>query len=212
MIGRAWLAGGVALAAACAPSEHHGKGATAAPRADAAADAAAAGGDSTMTTTTCESARQAVASRRFIGWRGLPAGCDPSALVGVGFDDTWGMRKLGDRFQPARMRLLEWPGYYRPLVSVRDGAVVMIDGTNPELDGGWAALAADLGAPEATRDFVHGTTPMGGGERVYASRGITVFVNPDNDFVVHVAVYPPTTVADYLERLRPSLGKVMPGR
>lgn len=211
MIVRACLAGGVALVTACAPSDRHSGGATATPRSDAAADAASAGGDSTMT-TTCETARHAIAQRRFLGWRGLPAGCDPTALVGVGFDETWGLRKLGDKFQPARMRLLEWPGYYRPLVSVRDGVVVMIDGTNPELDGGWAALAADLGAPEATRDFVHGTTPMAGGEHIYASRGITVFVNPDNQFVVHVAVYPATTVADYLERLRPSLSKVMPGR
>jgi hypothetical protein len=53
---------------------------------------------------------------------------------------------------------------------------------------------------------------MAGGEHIYAGRGITVVVNPDNQFVVHVAVYPPTTVADYLERLRPSLSKVMPAR
>ena len=106
MIVRACLAGGVALVTACAPSDRHSGGATATPRSDAAADAASAGGDSTMT-TTCETARHAIAQRRFLGWRGLPAGCDPTALVGVGFDETWGLCKLGDKFQPVWMWLLK---------------------------------------------------------------------------------------------------------
>lgn len=160
-----------------------------------------------MTAMTCESARRAIEARQFVGWRGLPVGCRAEELTGVPFDDAWGMRRLGDQLEPARMRLLEVGGYYRPLATVRDGAVVMFDGTNPVLDGGLAALDADLGAPEASRDFVYGTTPMAGGERIYATRGITLFVNPENQFVVHVAVYAPTTVADYLARLRPSLTK-----
>lgn len=192
MIVRAALAGGLALASACASAERH---------------AGAANGGATMTAMTCDSARGAIEARRFVGWRGLPAGCRPEQLAGVAFDDDWGVRALGEARAPARMRLLDVAGYYRPLVTVRDGAVVMIDGMNPQLDGGWAALEADLGAPEASRDFVFGTTPMAGGERIYASRGITVFVNPDNQLVVHVALYAPTTVTDYLARLRPDLTK-----
>lgn len=201
--------GAIALAA-CAPAERNGGGQAKAQPTDeirAPRPAGGAPGDAAMTPSTCDTARRAIEARRFIGWQGLPPACTPDQLVGVAFDETWGLRKLGDRFEPTRMRLLELAGYYRPLVNVRDGAVVMVDGYNPELDGGWPALASDLGTPEASRDFVHGTTPMAAGEHIHAARGITVWVNPDNQFVVHVAVYAPTTVDDYLARLRPSLSK-----
>lgn len=158
-------------------------------------------------TTTCEDARQAIRGGRFVGWRGLPRGCTPEALFGVAFDESWGLRKLGDEHDAARMRLLDLAGYYRPLANVRDGAVVMFDGTNPVLDGGWSALSADLGTPDATRDFGYGSVTMAGGERIHAARGITVFLNPENQVVVHIAVYPATTLDDYERRLRPSLDK-----
>jgi hypothetical protein len=164
-------------------------------------------GEPTMKTSTCDDARQAIRSRRFVGWRGMPRGCVPEALFDVAFDESWGLRKLGDDHDAARMRLLDITGYYRPLASVRDGEVVMFDGTNPELDGGWSALASDLGTPDATRDFVYSTVTMSGGERIHATRGITIFLNPENEMVLHVAVYAPTTVEDYEKRLRPSLDK-----
>lgn len=156
---------------------------------------------------TCDDARAAIHARRFVGWRGLPPGCAPERLFDVAFDETWGVRRLGADRDTARMRLLELGGYYRPLASVRDGTVVMFDGTNPELDGGWSALAADLGTPEATHDFVYGTVTMPGGERIHAARGITIFLNPENQMVLHIAVYSATTVDDYTRRLRPSLEK-----
>ena len=169
----------------------------------------AAAGKTGDATSTCETARRAIENRRFVGWRGLPAGCTPDALFGVAFDNTWGLRELGDAFAPARMHILELRGYYRPLATVRDTTVVMFDGMNPELEAGWDALSRDLGTPEAARDFEFGTIAMTGGERVHASRGITVFVNPENQFVLHIAVYAPTTVDDYVHQLRPSLKKTI---
>ena len=151
---------------------------------------------------TCEAARKAIEARRFIGWRGLPAGCTPDALFGVSLDGQWGELPLGENFEQARSRLLDVGGYYRPMTYVRDGNVVMFDGMNPTLDDGWTRLSDSLGQPEATLDWVHGTVGMSGGERVYASRGITVFLNPENDFVIHISVYVPTTVEEYIKRLR----------
>jgi len=186
-----WLVGVGAVAAACAPTKRNGNDPPVTP----------------PTPPTCETARRAIETRDFVGWQGLPTGCTAEALFGGALDETWGVRALGDRATATRMRLLDVPGYYRPLASTQAGAVVMFDGSTPELAGGWTALAADLGAPEASRDFVHGTIAMAGGEHIHATRGITVFVNPENQFVVHVAVYAPTTALDYLARLRPSLAK-----
>lgn len=160
-----------------------------------------------MNQQTCQAARTAIEARRFIGWRGLPSGCSPAALFGVALDASWGELPLGPHSAPARSRLLEISGYYRPLAYVRDGVVVMFDGMNPALEGGWAALSNDLGPPEARLDWIHGPVNMPGGEQVYARRGITVLLNPDNQFVVHVSVYVPTSVDDYVRRLRLSREK-----
>jgi hypothetical protein len=150
---------------------------------------------------TCDSAREQIEARCFIGWHGLPPACTPDALFGVPIDGTWGELPLGRRFEPARSRLLEIDGYYRPLVYVRGGVVVLFDGTNPALSGDWKYLSADLGQPDAIQDWVHGTICMPSGLRIYASRGITIFLNPENDFVIHASLYAPSTVKEYLARL-----------
>lgn len=153
-------------------------------------------------TTTCEDARVAIEVRRFIGWRGLPATCSPTDLFGGLDEQHWGTRRLGK--VSARQRLLELPGYQRPLLSVRDDVVVLFDGAYPDLEGGWDALRADLGEPDTRLDYRDGTITIAASEWVYATRGITVFVSSDVSRVYHVAVFTPTTLDVYLERLRPN--------
>ena len=165
-----------------------------------------------MKPLSCESARQAIEARLFTGWSGLPAGCSPKTLFGVALDGSWGQRRLGSGRVAAQSRLLEISGYYRPMASVRDGAVAMFDAMNPELASGWPPLAADLGAAETTFDWWYGTVAMPGGERVYASRGITVFTNRDGDDVLHLAVYTPVSVDTYVHTLRPNLEKKLTPR
>lgn len=154
-------------------------------------------------TITCEAAKRAIESRRFVGWLGLPSGCTPDAVVGLKLDDTWGSMPLGSSFERARTHLVELAGYGRALAYVRDGTLALFDAMSPSLDGGWPALSTDLGAPEATFDWTFGTVAMPAGELVYAKRGITLFVNPENQAVAYVTLYVPTTVDDYARRLRP---------
>lgn len=90
---------------------------------------------------------------------------------------------------------------------VRDGAVAVFDAMSPNLDGGWPALSVDLGAPEATFDWVFGTVAMPAGELVYATRGVTIYLNPENHAVAYVTLYVPTTIDEYTRRLRPPRDK-----
>ena len=156
---------------------------------------------------TCADARRAIERREFAGWHGMPVNCTPEALFGVSPDDVWGERQLGAEFVPARTRLLETDGYYRPMAFVRDGYVVMFSGMNPRLATVWPELSADLGEPDAVLDWTHATDAIRGGERVHAGRGITVFLEPEDGTVIHVAVYAPTTADDYVRRLRQRHGK-----
>lgn len=157
------------------------------------------------TPKTCEEAKHAIETRHFVGWAGLPAGCTPDVMFGVKFEEQeWPARMLGKK--STRWLQVDVPGYYQPSVSVRKGVVVLFDGMNPELDGGWAPLAADLGQPEAKLDWHRDTVLMKGGEWVYPKRGITIFGRAAGDDALHIAVYAPTTLAEYEASLRPELG------
>jgi len=152
---------------------------------------------------SCGAAKLAIEARRFVGWHGLPTGCASDAMFGIKLDDSWGLQPLGSSFEKARSHVVELAGYGRSLAYARDGAIVMFDAMAPKLDGGWPALAADLGAPEATFDWIFGTIAMPAGELVYAKRGLTIYLNPENQAVAYITVYVPTTIDDYASRLRP---------
>lgn len=155
---------------------------------------------------TCDAAKMAIETRRFVGWTGLPEGCSPEEMFGVVFDpDEWPERTLGA--EATRWHVLDTPGYYRPMVSARRGIVVLFDGRTPQIDGGWAPLAKDLGEAEANLEWLNGGVPTPGGEWVYPSRGITIFLDPEGNIPLHVALYAPTTLEVYETTLRPKFGK-----
>ncbi|HEY5921607.1 MAG TPA: hypothetical protein VIV11_08045, partial [Kofleriaceae bacterium] len=70
----------------------------------------------------------------------------------------------------------------------------------------WAPLAADLGEPEAKLDWNHDMLQMKGGEWVYSQRGITIFGRASGNAAIRIAVYQPTTLAEYKASLRPDYG------
>jgi hypothetical protein len=98
--------------------------------------------------------------------------------------------------------VVELPGYDRPHVNLRDGALVLFD-ARPELDA--AALLADLGEPEAKLDAYFGTLKRPEGEWVWASRGIAIWKSGDSVF--HLALFTPTSVENYKATLSPDLRK-----
>lgn len=206
------LAAGLLGASACSAGESNG-GATSTRALHVDSGGAKLGSDSsppraidagvtTMTKMTCDEARRAIEARQYVGWRGLPDACSAADLFGIPADDEWGTRRLGS--ESARQRLLDIEGYHRPLLSVRNDAVVLFDGAYPKLEGGWDALRADLGDPVERLDYQDGTIVVTGGERVYPDRGIAVFVSSDASEIYHVAVFAPTTIDVYKDRLRPS--------
>jgi hypothetical protein len=159
-----------------------------------------------MKPMTCDDARTAIETRRFVGWAGLPERCSTDAMFGLAFDrEEWPERTLGS--VATRWHVLDISGYYRPMVSAREGVVVLFDGMNPELDGGWATLAKDLGEPETKLEWMDSGVATPAGEWVYPARGITIFLDTQTNTPRHVAVYASTTLDDYLERLRPKFGK-----
>jgi len=156
-----------------------------------------------MTSQTHNTVIAAMIERReFVGWQGLSRTLSPDALFGLGVDTVWGEQKLGSEFLRARSHVLEMEGYYRPTVYAREGAVVMFDGMNPQLAPPWNVLQAEFGAPDSALDWSYDGIALAEAELIFASRGITVFLNTANGFVVFVSLFEPTTVDHYVRHLR----------
>jgi hypothetical protein len=162
-----------------------------------------------MTQQNCQQIRQAIETRNFLGWQGLSPECtDRELFPNISSDLTdRPVRMLGNDFSPAVFVITELTGYYRPMVSFRDRQSILFDGMNPELAGGFAPLHQDLGEPADRLDWYYGTLPISGGEWVYPSRGITVFLNTTADKALHIALYRSTTLSEYQSKLRPHLQK-----
>jgi hypothetical protein len=105
------------------------------------------------------------------------------------------------------MIMLPLDGYSRPSLSFVEGTPVLFEAMGPELAAGDVALITALGEPAARLDWDFGTLPCPGSEFVYPDRGITLFLRSDHERVLHVALYPATDLNDYIENLRPRLGK-----
>ena len=141
-------------------------------------------------------------------WRGLPPGL-PLAEIGTVLrleDGPTGRGLLGEDRRPAEWASAESDVYEGGLrVWHDDGLVVLLEGRDPVDPSGEPLRALELGDPEEVLDSVLGRLFLPGGERVFASRGLALRVNPENGLLLGVLGFAPTTVEEYRARLRPEL-------
>jgi hypothetical protein len=144
--------------------------------------------------TSAQDAIRLIAQRNLAAWRGLPS----ASLA----DITDAFHRHGDGVGNGRLGthrrdyvLVAAPGYAEPLrVWLDDGErVLAIDVEYPDLPD----LPAGLGTPEDRRDFHWAGLDLTGGELIYASRGITLFVNPETQELLRLAVYPAGSLQEY---------------
>jgi hypothetical protein len=169
-----------------------------------------------MTTThtpTQDMAIQALAERDFSRWSGLP---DDGSLIDLtsrfSKQGEWsGVGELGER--DAEYLWIDVAGYKNPLRVWYEGdRVLVIDVENPEIKNP-GKLLVQLGQPEAQLNTWQSLVPRHSGEWVYAKRGLALFLDPSTRLIFHLAVFPPTTLADYQKNLRINLRMVrLPNR
>jgi hypothetical protein len=139
-------------------------------------------------------AMRLIAERDLAAWHGLPR-CSLADVTATfpRSGEGVGSGRLGTH--QCDYVLVSASGYDEPLRVWLDdeGEVVAIDVEYPDLPD----LPARLGEPEARREFHWAGLDLTDGELVYASRGLTVFVNPDTGDVLRIAVYPAGSLQEY---------------
>jgi Tfp pilus assembly major pilin PilA len=159
--------------------------------------------------TTCNSALEQIKNRDFIAWTGLPANCDWSPLVGD-LPTDWSeipQRSLGSNFLQGKMLMANVEGYMRASFSFIKGTPVLFEAKGPELQTPVLDLIEEFGLPKAKLDWSFGTLPCPESEYVYPTKGITLFLSTDKTRIFHIALYSATSLDNYLENIRPQLGK-----
>jgi hypothetical protein len=131
--------------------------------------------------------------------RPLPAGCTLDDVTGVvRVEDGWTRGELGEPGMSATIRWLAGGKLAARAWLIAD-KLVLVDSEKA------TATAADytrvLGEPEAKLDYAWLGATLAGSELVWPQRGAMVVANGDKA-VIRVAVFAPTTLADYRAQLR----------
>lgn len=156
------------------------------------------------TLTPCTAAVRDFAAGKLVGWKGLPAGCTDRDIASVfsGGGDPAGDGRLSNRPTKFRVYSAGDPNLEPPIKAWFDSAdtVTLITWLEPLLSGDAASLLAALGPPEQKLEPGVGY-PASSHQWIYASRGLTVWVFEPRTEITRIAVYRPTTPADYEHHL-----------
>jgi len=151
----------------------------------------------------CQTSFQQFLSKDFSHWTGLPDGCLLSDLTqsGVQLKEGMGLARLGRHKTNFKMLVID--EYERSVrVWLEEEKVLLLDVKYPQIVPDLTTLLAQLGEPEAKLDAYLGTLLLPESEWVYPQQGLSLFINPGNNVLLRLAVYPPTVLETYQERLR----------
>jgi hypothetical protein len=132
--------------------------------------------------------------REFVAWHGLPRCSLPELIERFPLHvDGLGHGRLGERARD--FVLVRAKAYDQPLRAWVDdsGQVLAIDVEYPQISG----LPAQLGEPAARRDLHWAGLALQGGELVFPTRGLALFVNPENHDLLRLEVFPSGSLDDY---------------
>lgn len=153
------------------------------------------------TNSNCVTAFRKLAAGDFKDWSGLPPRCEPADLAAVysgGERATNGM--LSNR--PTKFRVYQAPEQTEVIQAWfgDDDQVLMVTIVSPVMRGDVKTLLESLGPPEQRLEQGVGYH-ADAHQWIYAGRGITFYVREHSNEIARVAVYPPTSVEDYVKRL-----------
>jgi hypothetical protein len=87
--------------------------------------------------------------------------------------------------------------------------VVMMDSRVRGASEVTKTLAAKLGSPTAKLDSYFRNALLEESEWVYPDRGLTLFVEPETQVLLHVAAYPRTSLPEYRRKFRLMAGRTV---
>jgi hypothetical protein len=116
--------------------------------------------------------------------------------------------RLGRAWKPMQYSMLDVSGYIEPVsVWFNERRVVLLEAEYPEVVPNVAATLQALGTPDARLDVHWRSLKLVHGQLVYASRGLALYINPENQVLLRLAAFEPTSIDIYNDQLMLDLGE-----
>jgi hypothetical protein len=156
-----------------------------------------------------KTALQIFSRRDFGAWSGLPR-ATPLADIARLFplEDDWrGVGRLGSDLKETRYAYITIEGFEQQvrIWLNEDNNIILMDVEYPTLPFSLSSLLDRLGTPDAKLDSYFGMLFLQQSEWIYANRGLTLFINPENSALLRIAVYASSTLDEYVKSLRLNL-------
>jgi hypothetical protein len=160
-------------------------------------------------TTRIKTAFQAFSRRDFGDWSGLSQSMSLADVVQLfPLEGDWrGVGRLGSDQKETNYTYITIEGFEQQVRMWldEDNHVILMDVEYPTLPTSLSSLLDKLGTPDAKLDSYFGTLLLQQSEWIYASHGLTLFVNPENSVLLRIAVFAPSTLDEYIKSLRLNL-------
>lgn len=153
----------------------------------------------------CHETLTTFGEKAFGEWHGLAPDCKLSELARLWpvADAGAMLGPLGSEHRATSYDYYEVPGYAQPVrVWHVRGNIIEMDVEDPLPGQSAATLLNQLGAPDVKTDVHYGYAHFHEGEWFYGRRGLSLLYVAQEDRFQALAVFPPTTLAHYSQRLR----------
>lgn len=152
---------------------------------------------------SCREALMRFEAKRFDEWQPIATACLTELQARWRIADAGMLNApLGSERKTTTYDYYQVAGYAQPVRVWHEYAkLLQIDADATAMEQA-AVLLNALGAPEARLDTQYGYALLQQAEWFYGERGLSLLVLAGDDVIEAVAVFPPTTLAHYLEYLR----------
>ncbi len=160
-----------------------------------------------MSETKGRKAIQTFAARDFRDWQGLAPETLLTDLTTLCEGDhgprisAW----LGESHRGADFVIVNLHDYemgVRAWLDLEQEQILLLDVEYPSLDPDLPSLLQVLGEPASKLDSYLGTYRLTESEWVFPSRGLTLYLNPETEMLLRLAVYPITDLENYRRNIR----------
>jgi hypothetical protein len=160
-----------------------------------------------MSKTEVQSAIRMFAARDFRNWHGLAPEISLPDLAAMceGEADLRTSGWLGESHRGVEFVSVNFTEYemsVRVWLEPGQDRILLMDTESPSLKTDVLSLLRILGAPASKLDSYLGTFRLVESEWVFPSRGLTLYLNPETETLLRLAVYATTDLENYCRNLR----------
>jgi hypothetical protein len=153
----------------------------------------------------CQEALLLFSNRKFTQWAGIPSECSISDVFKLFKPDLedYAVSTLGNEYIQTSYKVCSLDNYPEPIqVWFKGEEIVKIEAQYVNLSSDEFKAIIQAFEPVNKFDYYLGVVLMSQAEWAFPERGISLFLNSDYTGLVKISIYHPTSLDEYIRRIR----------